>query len=271
MRALPDTWSPPGLSVPGTSTAWIISQWSTKNDRFALAGNPPQPPQPVLLFQSSGEGRPSVGSIRAVPGSARLHQRKREFVKRSGESSDDSGNLVLSWGSCYGWRWRGLAGAGGRARGLAEGMLGCRAGTMAVPRAVAGARHPGLLALRSASGLGLPAWWRAGLPRQRSTELVRSSGRPGESCPGCGTGLVPDAGTGSLSPSSGGRSKGTGAGCGQEALVRRPPPGSWRHRRRWRDPSWCRGRPWSRSSAAGRRRTRRGPWRAARGPRRPPR
>jgi hypothetical protein len=34
---------------------------------------------------------------------------------------------------------------------------------------------------------------RAGLPRQRSTELVRSPGRPGENCPGFGTGLVPDA------------------------------------------------------------------------------
>src|ERR1039458_939556 len=62
---------------------------------------------------------------------------------------------------------------------------------------------PGLLALRSASGLGLPAARRAGLLLQRSTELVRSSGRPGESCPGGRTGVVPDAGTGSLSPSSG--------------------------------------------------------------------
>ena len=26
---------------PGTSTGWIISQWSTKNGRFAFAGNPP--------------------------------------------------------------------------------------------------------------------------------------------------------------------------------------------------------------------------------------
>ena len=28
------------LTVPGTSTAWIISQWSTKDGRFAFAGNP---------------------------------------------------------------------------------------------------------------------------------------------------------------------------------------------------------------------------------------
>ena len=44
---------------------------------------------------------------------------------------------------------------------------------------------------------------RAGLPRQRSTELVRSSGRPGESCPGLSAGLVPDGHAGSFSPSSG--------------------------------------------------------------------
>ena len=29
------------FDVPGTSTGWIISQWSTKDGRFAFAGNPP--------------------------------------------------------------------------------------------------------------------------------------------------------------------------------------------------------------------------------------
>jgi hypothetical protein len=29
------------LNLPDTSTAWIISQWSTKGGRFAFAGNPP--------------------------------------------------------------------------------------------------------------------------------------------------------------------------------------------------------------------------------------
>ena len=29
------------LNLPGTSTAWIISQWSTKDGRFAFAGDPP--------------------------------------------------------------------------------------------------------------------------------------------------------------------------------------------------------------------------------------
>src|SRR5580700_3859683 len=56
----------------------------------------------------------------------------------------------------------------------------------------------------------------AGLPRQRSTELVRSSGRPGESCPGFPAGLVPDAEAGSLSPSSGRKVWGTRGGCGRD-------------------------------------------------------
>src|SRR6516225_4911391 len=51
-----------------------------------------------------------------------------------------------------------------------------------VPRG-RGACHPGLLAPRSASGLGVPGMMRARLLQQRSTELVRSSGRPGGELP----------------------------------------------------------------------------------------
>ena len=40
----------------------------------------------------------------------------------------------------------------------------------------------------------------AGLPRQRSTGLVRSSGRPGDSCPGFAARLVLNVAAGSLSP-----------------------------------------------------------------------
>jgi hypothetical protein len=29
------------FNLPGTGTAWIISQWSAKNGRFAFAGDPP--------------------------------------------------------------------------------------------------------------------------------------------------------------------------------------------------------------------------------------
>jgi len=57
---------------------------------------------------------------------------------------------------------------------------------------------------------------RAGMPRQRSTELVRSSGRPGESCPGFPAGLIPGDLAGSLSPSCGRKVLGTRGGCGRD-------------------------------------------------------
>ena len=101
-------------------------------------------------------------------------------------------------------------------------------------------------------------------------EKLRAAGRE---LPRVSSGAVPDARTGSLSPSSGEEGLGRPCRIGQQAPARQPPPGlagrpgSWRRRRRPRDPSWCRGRPWSRSSAARRRRTRRGPWRAGPGPR----
>jgi len=44
---------------------------------------------------------------------------------------------------------------------------------------------------------------RAGLPRQRSTGLVRRSGRPGDGCPGLSARLVLDASAGSPSPHRG--------------------------------------------------------------------
>ncbi len=40
------------LNLPGASTAWIISQWSTRNGRFAFAGDPP----PDLLNQYCSAG-----------------------------------------------------------------------------------------------------------------------------------------------------------------------------------------------------------------------
>lgn len=48
-------------TVPGTSTAWIISQWWTKDGRFAFAGNPPM----NLLNQycsapPAGQSKPAV-------------------------------------------------------------------------------------------------------------------------------------------------------------------------------------------------------------------
>ena len=52
------------LTVPGTSTAWIISQWSTKDGRLAFGGNPPA----SLLNQlgsclSAGNAKPLAGGF----------------------------------------------------------------------------------------------------------------------------------------------------------------------------------------------------------------
>ncbi len=85
---------------------------------------------------------------------------------------------------CYGWCWRVSAAVGRRPGDLAEGIVRCRAGRWLLCGTVAGGRHRGLLALRSASGLGLAREIRAGLPRQRSTGLMRRSRRSGKSCPG---------------------------------------------------------------------------------------
>ena len=137
----------------------------------------------------------------------------------SGEFPVGSGRLAAEVGvfatAGAGVAW--LAGCSGSGAWL-RAWGSAAPGTMGAPRG--GCRRacdPGLLALRSASGLGLPAARRAGLLLQRSTELVRSSGRPGESCPGCRTGLVPDAGTGSLSPSSGRKVWAHRGGCGESA------------------------------------------------------
>ena len=93
-------------------------------------------------------------------------------------------------------------------------MLRFRAGTMVVSGRGSGACRPGLLALRSTSGLGLPHG-AAGLPRQRSTGLVRRSGRPGDSCPGFAARLVLNVAAGSLSPLLGRKVWGTPAGAGK--------------------------------------------------------
>ena len=60
-------------NVPGS--AWIVSQWWTKGGKFAFAGSPRQPPQPLLLFPSIGTASASRRSeaLVAVPRPARLH------------------------------------------------------------------------------------------------------------------------------------------------------------------------------------------------------
>ena len=60
--------------------------------------------------------------------------------------------MVVTWGSLLRMR---PAGAGTRVAGAGEGMQRFRSGVMVVVPCGRGARHLGLLALRSASGLGL--------------------------------------------------------------------------------------------------------------------
>jgi len=93
-----------------------------------------------------------------------------------------------------------LAGAANRAwlRACGDSAPGWR-------RRGRGCPYPALLALRSASGLGCPAWC-GRLPRQRSTGLVRRAGRPGESCPRCPMGRSPTPGRARSPPHRGGRS-----------------------------------------------------------------
>src|SRR5690242_21961595 len=86
--------------------------------------------------------------------------------------------MVVTWGFATGGvgcaRGAGSAGPGDVRAGMAEfrGGIG-----VVVPRGRVPGRL-GLLAPRSASGLGVPGMMRARLLLQRSTELVRSSRRP---------------------------------------------------------------------------------------------
>ena len=107
--------------------------------------------------------------------------------------------MVVTWGFLL----RVRAAGGHAVVGAGEGMQRFRSGVMVVVPCGRGARHLGLLALRSASGLGLPAA-RAGRPAptafNRAGEKLQATG--GE-LPRVSYGVIPDAGTGSLSPSSG--------------------------------------------------------------------
>ena len=60
------------LNVPGS--AWIMSQWWTKDGKFAFAGRPAsRPPPAVLPSLCCGAWQAVVGNPRAVPLPARLH------------------------------------------------------------------------------------------------------------------------------------------------------------------------------------------------------
>ena len=107
--------------------------------------------------------------------------------------------MVVTWGFLL----RVRAAGGHAVVGAGEGMQRFRSGVMVVVPCGRGARHLGLLALRSASGVGLPAaraGGRAPTAFNRAGEKLQATG--GE-LPRVSHGVVPDAGTGSLSPSSG--------------------------------------------------------------------
>ena len=197
-----------------------------------------------------------------------------------GSLSSTTGGLLryLRRGPWPGWSLLRLApvrvaGRVVRGWGLAAGMVNFRAEAMVSRGAGSGARHPGLLALRSASGLGMPA--DAGRPAptafNRAGEKLRAAG---EELPRVSGGVGPRRLGGLALPllrEEGHWAPVAGAG-GMEALVRPPALGGGgcagrRRRRRSQRPSWCRGRSWSRSSAARRQHTPPGPWRGAHGPR----
>ena len=152
------------------------------------------------------------------------HQRKKKLLSGTEASLalmvvTVRGLGVLTTGDAsVAYAWYGSAGE--RMTKFGSGMM------IAVPRFGA-ARRLGLLALRSASGLGLPAARRACLLLQRSTGLVRSSRRPGESCPGCRTGWSPTPGRVALPPRQEEGLQGADAGSGGIA-GQQPPPGGGR-------------------------------------------
>jgi hypothetical protein len=142
------------------------------------------------------------------------HQRKRDSVKRCREVFELICAAALGWCSCHCGCWPALAGVDARALGLAEGMPKFRAGNRIVARRGVGARHLGLLALRSASGLGL-AGDGAGRPAptafNRAGEKLQATG--GE-LPRVSDGVGPLRRDGLALPLIGEKVSGTCGGCG---------------------------------------------------------
>jgi len=133
-----------------------------------------------------------------APKANHQYQRKRSLSSAAGFVAVVCG---VPWPgcSCYG------AGAVARAAGpavrggLVAGMGNIRAEAM-VSRGAVRVPVTRVLSLCVVQAGSARPRMRAGMPRQRSTELVRSSGRPGESCPSFPAGLIPDDLAGSLSP-----------------------------------------------------------------------
>jgi hypothetical protein len=109
----------------------------------------------VPAEQYAADDLPDVRGYRRRLGhtrDCRRNQRKKSFVKRCWRVSGAIANGLMKWGSCYGWSSTRRGFGAGSPGVLAAGMPKSRAGMTA--DAVPGARHLGLLAPRSASGLG---------------------------------------------------------------------------------------------------------------------
>jgi hypothetical protein len=170
-----------------------------------------------------------------------IHQRKGSLASGSGGVCGFSVVLVLIWGLLLRLA---LLRRGGR---LAARLRACwppAARSWLVRRGwrVPAARvfSPYVAQAGSAGARG----WAGGLPRQRSTGLVRSPGGTGEGCPGWITGWVPGDDAGSPSPLTGEEGPGHPWRVRvEDALVRRPPPAQGReHARRRRPPGPSRHR-----------------------------
>ena len=99
-RALPDTAGPTSNSnVPGT--AWIISQWWTKDGRFAFAGNPPINLLNQFCSSPSQRGRaggPAHGTSRSA--SPRTATRSGPATSRPAGSGRSSGSRAAGCSRC---------------------------------------------------------------------------------------------------------------------------------------------------------------------------
>ena len=151
----------------------------------------------------------------------RSDQRKKMFVKRCRRVPGAIANGLVKWGSCYGWSSARRGFGAGRPRGPGCGHAEVPRRDDGLPSAVPGARHLGLLAPRSASGLG-PGPREAAGPAptafNRAGEKLRATG---ESCPGSDTGLAPTAMRARSPRPRGGRSRAPAAvradGCAGQA------------------------------------------------------
>jgi hypothetical protein len=162
--------------------------------------------------------RPSSGS-ECASANGFANQRKKKSVKRR----RGIGALIAARGPYWVFASAG-AGTGRLPRGPRAWRPGwghaevpCRA--MVVCGTAAGACHPGLLALRSASGLGRPAGCGQACPTafNRAGEKLRATG---ESCPGLAARLILNEMAGSPSPHRGdgrGHLDGCGTSSGQAA------------------------------------------------------